>query len=224
MHSTRSFGVHRRVINSVLFFFQTKSRSTASWPSILASREKPKSEQTGKIELRCHAGWASRVSLIANEAVGFARDRRVVATCLLAMTFFSGSIAMGSTRGRGVEKRKVLFLATSSLVRGTWGYDLDTYLAEFVPANGDERLLIHLVDDYPNFAPPLSTDVLTSSSGTVLKVKRDRQCDMPITQMKLRSAPGDPIAALPVPQSYEPLLEPRPAPEAVLPCYRIIRK
>lgn len=121
------------------------------------------------------------------------------------------------------QKAKVRFLASSTLVRGTWGLNEDTYLAELRLRQDGESILVRLIDEYPNEVPPLPETVLTSELGTSLRVRRDSQCDSAYAQMLLRAAPGDLIAILPVKLVYQPLLSERMDPNSVLRCYRTLR-
>lgn len=121
------------------------------------------------------------------------------------------------------QKARVRFLATSTLIRGTFGQNEDTYLAQVFNARGEESYLIRLVDAYPNEAPPLSVAMLTSDSGTLLRIQRDLRCDRLYGEMPLRTAPGDPMALLLERLSYQPRMEHVPQPESLLPCYRAVR-
>jgi hypothetical protein len=103
-----------------------------------------------------------------------------------------------------VQKVHVRFLATSTVVRGTWGYNEDIFLAELQPARSGELQLVRLIDEYPNYYAPLPVAVLTSQNGTALKVKRDAQCDLPFGRVLLRTAPGDLMAILPERLGYQP--------------------
>jgi hypothetical protein len=121
------------------------------------------------------------------------------------------------------QKAQVRFVATSTLIRGTWGPNEDTYLAELTFKN-NETQLIRLVDSYPNEAPPIARKVLTSDVGTVFSVKRDAGCDRPFGQVLLRTAPGDPMAVLPERTEYKASLDRTPTPGTILPCYRALRR
>jgi hypothetical protein len=122
------------------------------------------------------------------------------------------------------HKVQVRFVATSTLVRGTWGQNEDTYLAELSLSHDTESVLVRLIDAYPNEAPPLSREVLTSQSGTALRVNRDSECDRPFAQTLLRTAPGDPMAILPGRLGYRPPMDLTPEPDEHLPCYRTVRR
>ena len=122
------------------------------------------------------------------------------------------------------QKARVKFLATSTLIRGTFGPNEDTYLAELSLNKDSEHVLIRLIDAYPNEAPPLSREDLTAPSGITLRVRRDFECDRPYEQMITRTAPGDPMAILPVRLEFQPQLERAPSSNARLPCYRIARR
>ena len=119
---------------------------------------------------------------------------------------------------------RVRFLATSTLVRGTFGQNEDTFLAQLLLPKQYEAVLIRLVDAYPNEWPPLAREILASDAGTVLPVERDSKCDRPFGQILLRTAPGDPMAILPERLGYVPPLDRTPAPSTILPCYRVLRR
>ena len=122
------------------------------------------------------------------------------------------------------QEAEVRLLATSTFIRGTWGLNLDVYLAEIAPQKGSERELVRLIDEYLNSDPPLSAGAPTSAVGTTLRIRRDQQCDMPFARLQLRTAPGDPMAILPERLSYRPQLPRTPGPDETLPCYRILRR
>jgi len=141
-----------------------------------------------------------------------------ITTIGIALFTFVAPVAVGSRIHS--QKAHVRFLATGTIIRGNFGTNQDTYLAELT--DGD-NLLIRLVDEYPNEYAPLSAEVLTLVSGTSMRVIRDTKCDRPYEQMLLRAAPGDPLAILLARLVYQPKLEVIPAPESTLPCYRVIR-
>jgi len=140
---------------------------------------------------------------------------------VIALLVLSG-IASAKTRQPRPVKAQVRFLATSQSIRGTWGANEDVYLAEIAVSVGD-KTLVRLIDKYPNLRSPLSTDSLTSTSGTILLLRRDTQCDMPFGKIQLRTAPGDRMAILPVKLKYQPQLLKNPEPNEILPCYRTVR-
>lgn len=122
------------------------------------------------------------------------------------------------------QKAKIRVLATSTVIRRTWGWNKDTYLAQILLPKENEATLVRLVDAYPNEWPPLSRDVLMFQSGTALRVKRDAACDLPFSQILLRTAPDDLLASLPTRLSYQPQLPITPGSDEVLPCYRTVRR
>lgn len=150
------------------------------------------------------------------------KHRSQIAT-VLVIVILSAATAKAWPHRRG-QKARVHFLATSTLIRGTWGQNEDTYLAQLLLPKQNEAVLVRLVDAYPNEWPPLSRSVLTSDSGAPLAVRRDDQCDRPFGQILLRTAPGDPMALLPERLGYQPLLDRTPAPGTILPCYRVLRR
>jgi hypothetical protein len=121
-------------------------------------------------------------------------------------------------------KAHTRFVATSTCIRGTWRFNLDVYLAEILSKKGSETVLARLIDEYGNLEAPISVSALTSATGTYLRVKRDRQCDMPYAQIQLRTAPGDPMAILHERLGYEPQLSKVPQPNEVMSCYRTVRR
>ncbi len=66
------------------------------------------------------------------------------------------------------KKARVHFVAESTLIRTSWGWNEDTYLAELRFSKQNESVLVRLVDAYPNEAPPLSYATLTAQLGTSL--------------------------------------------------------
>lgn len=144
-----------------------------------------------------------------------------VATILVLVTM-TATIGGARPHKHG-QKAWVRFLANSTLIRSTWAQNEDTYLAQVEFRRDDEKILVRLVDAYPNETVPLSIDMLTADAGTVLRVVRDRRCDRPYGEMSLRTAPGDTMAILLQPLHYRPHLNATPAPDAILPCYRTVR-
>lgn len=122
------------------------------------------------------------------------------------------------------QKANVKFLATSTILRTTWGQNEDTYLAEVSFAPGETPVLARLIDAYANEAPPLSRSVLISSAGTELRVLRDVECDRPFGKILLRTAPGDLLAILPGKTNYQPIEGGNTDLKSVLACYRIVRR
>jgi hypothetical protein len=149
-------------------------------------------------------------------------ERRTQAVVAIVMAVFSGIAAAKSHPLRPFIAH-AHFLATSTCLRGTWGLNLDVYLAEIVPLKGSAPALVRLIDEYRNLDSPLSEEVLTSAEGATLQVRRDPQCDVPFVQMQLRTAPGDPKAILHERLGYQPKLSNMPRPSDILPCYRTVR-
>ena len=145
---------------------------------------------------------------------------RVAAILLILATTADAALAWPHRQG---IKARVHFWATSTLVRGSWGQNVDIYLAELHLPKQNEAVLVRLIDVYPNFFPPLAHNVLTSATGAVLSVRRDVECDRPFGEILLRTAPGDPLAILPERLGYQPPISQTPTPEAVVPCYRVLR-
>ncbi len=148
------------------------------------------------------------------------RSQIAAALVIAAMT----AATSGAWPRRHGQKARVRFLATSTLIRGTWGPNEDTYLAQLLLPRENEAVLVRLVDAYPNEAPPLARQVLRADSGAVLFVKRDAECDRPFGEILLRTAPGDPMAILPERLGYRPPLDRVPAQGTILPCYRVLRR
>lgn len=223
MRFGRVLGIQQYAIHSICLL-ETAGSSTILALISAASRKDLITKRSERSASRCRACLVLRTLCKGNHVASFRLVRRVSAICLTATMILSGLYATASTRRGKPERRTVVFLATGSLVRGTVGYNEDTYLAEFVPASGNDRMIIRLVDDYPNYAPPLSAEVLTSGTGTALKVKRDKECDVPYFAMPLRTAPGDPMAIIPEKLSFRPKLDPPIDLTTVLECYRVVRR
>jgi hypothetical protein len=148
-------------------------------------------------------------------------SRVQLATLVLAI--FSFALVANAWPHKHGQKVRVRFLAESTFLRGTWGLNEDTYLAELkFPSNG-ESFLVRLVDRYPNEFPSISRETLTSENAVVVSVIRDHQCDGVFEDFLSRAAPGDLMAILPMRLSYKPHLTNTPPPGESLPCYRISR-
>ena len=130
----------------------------------------------------------------------------------------------GASPREQVLKAHLRFQATSTLIRTTWGWNRDIYLAELTLPSQQVPFLVRLIDDYPNEFPSLPLGGLASKTVAMLRVLRDAQCDVNFRHMALRAAPGDPMAIMPVQLAYEPNFNIKPEPDAILPCYRTIRK
>lgn len=142
----------------------------------------------------------------------------------VAIVIVISSMAAGAWPHKPGQNAHVQFLATSTLIRGTFGQNEDTYLAELSLDKSNERILIRLIDEYPNETPPISREDLTAPSGVTLRIRRDFECDRPFDQLIMRTAPGDPRAILLERLGYQPQLAWTPQPTAKLPCYRTVRR
>ena len=122
-------------------------------------------------------------------------------------------------------KASVRFLSTSTSFRTGFGESQDVYLvaADLQPQSG-EWALARLVDEFPPYRTSLPSRDLQSGSPTTLCVRRDASCDVAYAQMRLRTAPGDPMAILPEPLGFIPILDQPARPTELLPCYRTVRK
>jgi len=141
---------------------------------------------------------------------------------MVAVIAISATTAVAWPHKHG-QKTRVRFLAAGTLVRGTFGRNEDTYLAELSLEKGSERTLVRLVDAYPNEAPPISRTDLTAPFGITLRIRRDVECDRPYGEMILRTAPGDLMAILHERLGYQPQLSRTPTPNAIFPCYHVLR-
>jgi hypothetical protein len=148
-------------------------------------------------------------------------SRYFVAAVIFA-ALLSGTATAKAHRSRSIKAR-THFLATGACIRGTWGLNQDIYLAEITLKKEREVQLVRLIDEYTPFAQPLSVTALTAAAGTVLRVRRDEQCNIPYRQMHLRTAPGDPMAILQERLSYRPQLQTTPGQDDLLPRYRTVR-
>jgi hypothetical protein len=148
-------------------------------------------------------------------------NRVVVVFVCIALTASSHA---GKAEKNHPQKAVVHFLATGMLLRGTWGWNEDTYLAELVPKSGGMCQLARILDEYPSFVPPLTRATLIAKHGTVLRIRRDTSCDIAYTALHLRTAPGDPLAVVPISLNYQPQIDTATGVGEILPCYRIMRK
>lgn len=144
-----------------------------------------------------------------------------IATFLILVFFMP--VGNAWTRRPGM-KVNIRFIATGTLIRGTWGRNEDVYLAELQFPKQGETVLVRLIDSYPNEWPPIPDRALKSQTGLSIRVLRDSECDLPFAHMILRTAPGDAMAMLPERLGFEPWLDRRPNPTAIIPCYRTARR
>jgi len=142
-----------------------------------------------------------------------------------------GALAFASPKMRAASPRphpvvaKVRFLATSTSTRSTYAGSEDVYLAEVAfPGRTDDELPVRLIDDYPEYRGPIGPDVLQATHFTRFRLLRDATCDIALADMPLRTAPGDPMAILPVELHYQPELPHPVQSQQILPCYRIVRR
>jgi hypothetical protein len=142
----------------------------------------------------------------------------------LAVIVAISTTAVQAWAHKSGQKVLVRFLATSTIVDSSWGgSNEDTYLAELTLAPQGAPLLARLIDSYPSAGSALPKEVLTSAKGSVLRVVRDMKCDRPYSKIILRTAPGDPMALMHEPLTYQPLMDAIPPPDTILPCYRVVR-
>lgn len=151
------------------------------------------------------------------------RSHRFIRGTALYLVIVLSVVSARAWPRRHGSNMRVHFVATSTLVRGTWGLNEDTYLAQLLLTKSGQEVLVRLVDAYPNEWPPLSREVLISQSGTMLRVKRDTQCDLPYSRMLLRTAPGDPMSIVLDKFSYQPELNDVPRGDAIVQCFRVVR-
>ncbi|HSY36303.1 MAG TPA: hypothetical protein VK814_11185 [Acidobacteriaceae bacterium] len=145
-------------------------------------------------------------------------------TIYIAVIFTVLATTVRAWAHKSGQQALVRFLATSTIIRSSSGPNEDTYLAELTLTPKSDPLLVRLIDLYPSAASALPKAVLISAKGSVLRVLRDTECDRPYDKIILRTAPGDPMAILQETLSYLPPLDPVPAPDAIVPCYRVVRR
>ncbi|MDR3725131.1 MAG: hypothetical protein P4K83_11675 [Terracidiphilus sp.] len=141
----------------------------------------------------------------------------------LLIALLMANVASNAYDRHRPRKVKVHFLADSTLVRGSWGFNQDIYLAELIEKKDSGRRLVRIVDEYSPDAPPLSHEVLVDEQGTGLRVRRDESCDLAYGAMHMRAAPGDSMAILPIKMQYQPQFRQAPEQSELLPCFRIAR-
>jgi hypothetical protein len=126
--------------------------------------------------------------------------------------------------GRDVRAH-VRFLATSTSIRLEFAESEDVYLVELVlPHRNGGATLARLIDRYPEYRTSLPADILESSIGRTVRIRRDSACDISFQAMPLRTAPGDPLAVLPEKLGFAPPLPRSVAPKEILPCFRLVHR
>jgi len=160
--------------------------------------------------------------LRSTRAIKTSPSRRSAVVLLFALAMSCAKPSLAHLHSE-TQKLRIHFLATGTLLHGTWGLNQDIYLAELISKTGGSDQLIRIVDEYPQFAPPLPRPALIADNGTVLRIKRDDSCNVSYGSMHLRTAPGEPMAILYEHLVYQPPLRRTPELQELLPCYRIVR-
>jgi hypothetical protein len=145
---------------------------------------------------------------------------------LVITVFFTVFLGLVSAQQRSIHAQRaaVQFLAASTLYRTTWGMNEDIYFAYVTFSTTGERTFARLIDEYYNWAPPISTTALRSKFRLTVNLIRDEACDMQYGKMLLRTAPGDSRAILSERFGYQPKFVNLPSTDVVLPCYRTVRR
>lgn len=82
---------------------------------------------------------------------GSVRLEQVTAIGVLIALFI---VPTGASSYRHRQKMRVHFLANSAVIRSTWYWNEDRYLAELSLPRRNESIFVRLVDVFPNEAPP----------------------------------------------------------------------
>lgn len=151
------------------------------------------------------------------------------AFCLFNLCLYLLAFSALTTRATASSEKKELrvrvhFLATSTSVRGSWFESQDVYLVGMLRSGTDAPSLARLIDQYPAYRRPLSTNILSGDGGVFLHLRRDPACDTAFAAMPLRAAPGDPMAFLPERLGFNPKLPRSINAVEILPCYRVLRR
>ena len=114
----------------------------------------------------------------------------------------------------------VHFVATSTVVHSGWSGNQDVYLVE-LKKSGEIPFLAKLVDEYPSYGSAIPRRVLVSIGTSLIKVKRDPECDVRYADMPKRAAPGDPRAIYPMPMTFTPTNPPVDG-DLIVQCFRLV--
>lgn len=133
-------------------------------------------------------------------------------------------VALARSHARTVSVR-VRFLATSTSFRSVYAGNEDIYLTALTFGHHPfgEPVIALVIDEYAFYKGPISQTVLVSPKGAQFRMYPDPSCKREYAEIPLRTAPGDPSAALPDRLRYSPQLPIPVKPTQILPCYRIVR-
>ena len=145
-----------------------------------------------------------------------------VATCVVAA--LCCPIPLHGLVGDRPSKFFVHFVATSTVVRSDWSGNQDVYLVELKAKSGGTPFLAKLVDEYPGYGSAIPRRLLLSDGASLLKVKRDPECDVRYAVMPKRAAPGDPKAIIPAPMTFVPNTYPQVDPDFEVKCFRLVHQ
>jgi len=151
------------------------------------------------------------------------------AFCLFNLCLYLLAFSALTTRATASSEKKELrvrvhFLATSTSVRGSWFESQDVYLVGMLRSDTDTPSLARLIDQYPAYRRPLSTNILSGDGSVFLHLRRDPACDIAFAAMPLRAAAGDPMAILPERLDFNPKLPRSINAAEILPCYRVLKR
>lgn len=134
--------------------------------------------------------------------------------------------SQGKTEKIRPEKVNVTLVARSTASHISWGKSQDVYLAQMtdVATVGAVPSWIKLVDEYPGMVGPLVRGVSNEPKELSLRVVRDTQCDVPLGQIPLRTAPGDSMAIMEMRLGYTPTRSDMPTATDLIPCYRTYKR
>jgi hypothetical protein len=145
--------------------------------------------------------------------------------CLYLLAFSALTTRATASSSEKKELRvRVHFLATSTSVRGSWFQSQDVFLVGMLRSDTDTPSLARLIDQYPAYRRPLSTNILSGDGSVFLHLRRDPACDIAFAAMPLRAAAGDPMAILPERLDFNPKLPRSINAAEILPCYRILKR
>lgn len=143
---------------------------------------------------------------------------------VILFLLFGSPSATAATHSLHSSRALVRFVATSTSIRSSYAGSEDVFLAEAsFGKEAESPILVKLVDRYPPYKAPIKLETLVSPPGTWLHLRRDVECDVALSAMPLRTAPGDPTAVLAESLVFRPQLPPSAKPDSMLPCYRIVR-
>ena len=118
----------------------------------------------------------------------------------------------------------VRFIAISTVVRSAWSGNQDVYLVELREKSRGVPFLAKLIDEYPGYGSAIPRRLLVSNATSLIKVRRDQECDVRYGDMPKHAGPGDSMATYLSPLTSIPNIYLQVDRDVIVECFRLVRQ